>query len=171
MSSRKDLSSKLKIKILDRIKEKPVNTPVRELEKLFGLSRTTISRLKRDEVKLREDLCNAETGKTGKRKRKREGKDPDVEYTLNKWFALRSEQEVPLSGPMLKKKAGDFAVEMDHNDSTATDGWLSRWKVRHDIKFKKHHGEKASADIAKAEEWRVNQLPSSIQSGGCLQCR
>ena len=48
--------------------------------------------LKRDEIKLREDLCNLQTGKAGKRKRKREGKDPDVDDAFNKWFAVRSDQ-------------------------------------------------------------------------------
>ncbi len=162
MSSRKDLSLKDKIKILDRMKEKPENTPVRELEKFLGVPKSTIARLKREETKLREDLSDVQTGKAGKRKRKREGKNPDVDDALNKWFAVRSEQGVNLSGPMLKTKAEELAVKMGHNDFSATDGWLSRWKVRHNIKFKKHHGEKGSADVLKAEEWLSNQLPKLL---------
>jgi len=92
----------------------------------LGVPKSTIARLKRDEIKLCEDLCNLQTGKAGKRKRKREGKDPDVDDALNKWFAVRSEQGVNLSGPMLKKKAEEFAVKMGHDDFSATDGWLSR---------------------------------------------
>ena len=39
---------------------------------------------------------------------------------------------------------------------------LSRWKTRSGIKFKKAHSEKASADFASAEQWKL-RLPSLLQ--------
>jgi hypothetical protein len=44
------------------------------------------------------------------------------------------------------------------HDEVASDGWFSRWKVRHEIVFKKAHGEKSSADPTGAEECCSNRL-------------
>lgn len=41
---------------------------------------------------------------------------------------------------------------MGYNNVTAMDGWTTSWKMRHDIEFKKAHGEKGSADFAEADE-------------------
>ena len=51
-----------------------------------------------------------------------------------------------------------------YNDLTATDGWLSRWKARHNIKFKKAHGEKDSADKVGAEECKSTKIPILLQN-------
>lgn len=46
MSSQKDLSLNEKNNILNRIKEKPVNTPVCELEKCLSVAEAIIARFK-----------------------------------------------------------------------------------------------------------------------------
>lgn len=121
------------------------------------MPKSILARLKRDEIELCENWCNVQTGKAGKRKRRQEGKDPDVDDALNKWwYAVRSEQGVNLSGPMLKTRVEEFAVKIGHNDLSATDGWLSRWKVRHNMKFKKQNGEKGSVAFLKADKWLSN---------------
>ena len=63
---------------------------------------------------------------------------------------------------MLKSKSEEFAKKLGHIDFKATDGWLSRWKIRSGIKFKKAYGEKASADFASAEQWKL-RLSSLLQ--------
>ena len=45
----------------------------------------------------------------------------------------------------------------------ATDGWLSRWKARHQITFKRAHGEKGSADTEGADEWISTVLPQLLR--------
>jgi hypothetical protein len=50
-----------------------------------------------------------------------------------------------------------------HDDFKATDDWLSRWKCRHGIKFKKAHGEKDSADVVGAAEWKSKKIPELLQ--------
>ena len=42
---------------------------------------------------------------------------------------LRSEN-VPISGPMLKEKAIEFAKEMSVESFQASEGWLEKWKNR-----------------------------------------
>ena len=43
---------------------------------------------------------------------------------------------------MLKEKAEDLAKKLGNPSFVATEGWLSRWKARHQIKYKRAHGEK-----------------------------
>ena len=63
-----------------------------------------------------------------------------------------------LSRPILKK-AEDLAKKLGDTNFVATEGWLSRWKARHQIRYKRAHGEKGSADIKSAEEWTSTILP------------
>jgi hypothetical protein len=41
------------------------------------------------------------------RKRKRQGKDPEVEEAVNQRFSILTERGVRVSGPMLKSKSED----------------------------------------------------------------
>lgn len=159
---RNDLTLQQKIEVLNKIKEKPPNTPLREFEKFLNVSKSVISRLKKDEISLREKWNESQNANESTRKRKREGKDPDVDEALNKWFELTTGRGVNVSGPLLKKKAEELAEKMGHNEFVASDGWLSRWKVRHAIVFKKAHGEKGSADSTGAEEWCSSRLPQLL---------
>jgi len=67
-------------------------------------------------------------------------------YCLSEWFSLITSRGVRVSGPMLKCKAEELSQKIGNNQFIATDSWLSRWKNRHETKFKRVHGEKASAD-------------------------
>ena len=68
-----------------------------------------------------------------------------------------------LSGPILKEKAENLAKKLGHTNFVAIEGWLSRWKARHKIRYKWAHGEKGSADIKSAEEWTSTILPGLLE--------
>ena len=111
------------------------------MAEIFGVLKSTIGGLVRNESELRKQLLeeHAQLMKSS-RKRKRRGKDAEVEEALNQ---LLRAVLARISGPMLKVKAEEFARRLGSTDFIATDGWLSCWKARHDIKFKRAHGEKA----------------------------
>lgn len=132
---RKDLTLKNKIAILNKIKNHPSNTSLRQLAEIINVPKSTISRLLKDEKQLHDEWMLHEE-KPGTSKRKREGKDPDVEEALDQWFSVVTQRGVNISGPILKAKAEEFAKKLHHNDFKATSGWLSRWKTRRNIKFK-----------------------------------
>ena len=85
-----------------------------------------------------------------------------MEEALNQWLRAVLARSVRISGPMLKAKAEEFARRLGSTDFVATDGWLSHWKARHDIKFKRAHGEKTSVDNAGAENWVASVLPGLL---------
>jgi hypothetical protein len=57
----------------------------------------------------------------------------------------------------------ELAKKLGYNNFKATDGWLSQWKCRFGIRFKKTHGEKDSADAVNAEQWKSIKLPNLLQ--------
>ncbi|CAK9828167.1 Tigger transposable element-derived protein 4 [Anthophora retusa] len=160
---RKDLSLAEKIAILDKIKGHLPHTSHRRLSEITGVPKSTIARLISIQDKLREEwACNRKQGTF--QKRNRQGKDPDVENALNQWFSIVKERGICVSGSMLKNKAEDLAKKLGHYDFKATDGWLSRWKCRNNIKLKKEHGEENSVDIVNAVEWQSYRLPVLLQA-------
>ena len=64
---------------------------------------------------------------------------------------------------MLKEKTEYFSCKLGQSNFIATDGWLSRWKSRRQIKFKRAHGEKSGADVEGAEEWKSTVLPKLLR--------
>ena len=133
---RKDLTIAEKIVLLRRIKKQPPNTSHRQLAEITGVPRTTPARILQDRDKLEVEWSSHEETEQGNShsKRKRKGKDSDIEEALGKWFSVVTRRGVSVSGPMLKSKSEEFAKKLGHIDFKATDGWLSRRKTRSGIK-------------------------------------
>lgn len=162
---RRELSIAEKIVLLDQIQSMPSKLSARRLSEMTGVPKSTMARLVSQKDKLRE-LWTKRQDLGWTKKRKREGKDPDVEDALAKWFAMVSRDNVQVNGPMLKAKAVDLAQQLGHMDFKATDGWLSRWKSRHNIKLKKitYTGTKLNYNtsidgLLSPEQWTLIKLP------------
>ena len=139
-AKRRDLSLAEKVDFLDKIHLQPPGTSHRRLAEIFGIPK---GRLVCNESELRKQLLEEHAQRIkSSRKRKRSSKDAEVDEALNQWLRVVLARSVRISGPMLKSKAEEFARRLGSTDFVATDGWLSRWKARHDIKFKRAHGEK-----------------------------
>ena len=74
-----------------------------------------------------------------------------------KWYS-------PPPPPPPPEKAEDLVKRLGQTNFIATtEGWLSRRKARHQIRYKQAHGEKGSADIKSTEEWTSTILPGSLE--------
>ena len=80
-------------------------------------------------------------------KRMRQAAHPDVEEALSKWLCQARSKDIPLSGTILQAKAESLAKELGHADFKCSQGWLTRFKTRKDIKFKSITGEARSVNI------------------------
>ena len=89
----------------------------------------------------------------------RKGRDPDVDTALSDWFGTVTSRGQKLSGLLLKEKAEDLAKKLSNPSFVDTEGGLSRWKARLQIRYKRAHGEKGSADTQCAGEWISSVLP------------
>ena len=151
---RKDLSLSEKIRFLDLIKT-PGYSQTKAAKEL-SISTSQASRLCLKENAIRNEYANF--GNLS-RKRQRSGKDEDVDAALHLWFKEKVLQGARLDGAILKEKANEIGKEKGLENFVATHGWLGRWKKRHEIVFKKEHGEKAEADFQGANEWKNTVLP------------
>ena len=159
---RKDLSLAERISLLDRLKTYGPGTTQRELSTHTGVPKTTIARLLKQESVLRSQWAES-SGNGSSRKRRRDGKDPLVDQALTQWFDRVSEHGVPVNGPVLMGKAEELAAKLGRSEFKSTNGWFERWKNRHQIRYKKSHGEKRSADVASADAWKSDELPRLLE--------
>lgn len=157
-SKRKDLDLKTKLNILQCL-QSPGSTQA-SVAKEFRIARSTVSKLKKNENEIKKEASEGTVN--FERKRKRQGKEEDVEDALLLWFKQVNAQGARIPGPMLKQKAEAIAkakgVPFD-----ATEGWLCRWKTRNNITWKKEHGEKQAADIPGAEAWKKDFLKDLLR--------
>ena len=79
------------------------------------------------------------------------------------WFEKKLGQDARLSGPFLKQKAIALACAQG-SEFTLSDGWLSRWKARNNMGFKKEQGEKQDADLSLASDRKRGILPDILRS-------
>ena len=154
MAKRVDLPLAKKVALVREL-EVPGTTQV-SVAKKFGVSTSQVSRLQKKKGEL---VRQYEGGASASRKRQRGGTEDDVGKALFLWFQQKLSQGARLSGPLIKEKARELS-RTQGREFTPTDGWLSRWKVRNNIIFKKEQGEKADADVGAATTWKEDVLTS-----------
>ena len=142
VTKRKDLPLSEKVNLLKAL-EAPGVTQV-AIAKEFGVSTSQVSRLsksKDDILKTYEESPNKD------RRRQRDGKEKDVGEALYVWYKqiMVDEGARPL-GSMLKQKAIELAAT-DGRKFSPSDGWLSRWKNRYNIVYRRKQEEKESTDF------------------------
>ncbi|XP_063244145.1 tigger transposable element-derived protein 6-like [Bacillus rossius redtenbacheri] len=69
------------------------------------------------------------------------------------WFGQLRAQNLPVSGPMMLKKADELSLKLGIENFKCSNGWLDRFKVRHGISSRKIVGESASVDPQSVNEW------------------
>lgn len=109
-----------------------------EIARRHGCSQSQVSRIS----KQREDIQQRYmTNPNPDRKRQRFGKSAEVELALSAWYDHAKSHDIPISGSILQEKARMFAFQLNQLDFEPSNGWLSRWKIRHGVSLKKAHGE------------------------------
>ena len=159
VKTRKSYSLAEKVKILNKIEKFKPRPTVKQMSEILNIPRSTIASLLKNENHLREEAKSISLTI----KKKRHGKNPEIERALRMWFKIVVKRGISISGPLLKEKADNFARELNHLDFKATDGWLSRWKKREGIKYKRAHGEKGSANTELAANWISNEIPKLLE--------
>ena len=157
-NKRKSLSLAERVDVVKRLEAQESQSSV---AKCFGVHPSAISRITKNKQQILTDWQN---NNNPDRKRKRTGKEDDVEEALLRWFSQARSRQVPVSGPLLMEKANSLAEGLGVMEFKATVGWLERWKERNGIKFKKQHGEKQDADDWGAERWVTEILPGILQA-------
>uniref|UniRef100_A0A0A9VYT7 Tigger transposable element-derived protein 4 n=1 Tax=Lygus hesperus TaxID=30085 RepID=A0A0A9VYT7_LYGHE len=132
---RRDLSLSDKRDVLVKFDALPKMSQTKAAIEL-GVSQPLLSKILKDRETIeRAALENADLA----RKRKRTGKDAQVENALKEWFTQVREKDARLSGPIMREKAEQLAQKLGKEDFKATTGWFVRWRKRENIVHRKPH--------------------------------
>ena len=158
--SNKNLPLHEKVDLLNRIKELPPGTTNVKICQMFGIPKSTLSRIIKSEEKIRENFRYCKYFK-----RYMPCKDPDVDEMLKDWFYAARAKGMVINKSILRDKADELAHKLGRTEFCATHGWLSRWQVRHNVSFKKGH-ENLCMGVPSVKDWFAKVLPELMNEFG-----
>ncbi|GFY06633.1 tigger transposable element-derived protein 4 [Trichonephila clavipes] len=126
-----------------------------DVSKAFEIPLSSLSTI----LKNKEKIFCASSSRV--RKRVSKGNFPRLEQCLVSWMRQCRGLSIPVGGSLLKEKAKAFAKELGIEFS-ASEGWLTNFKKRNGIVFKKMCGESSSVDINVCSK-RQNSLSDIIK--------
>ena len=124
------LSIESKLTVLDSVAK---GVGYSELCEKFGIGKSTITTLKRNEAKIHEFISSLESKSiSGSQKVMRLAKDEELDRALYLWFAQKRGIGMPISGMILCEKAKQFNEQLHAQEATApsftaSSGWLWRF--------------------------------------------
>jgi hypothetical protein len=112
----------------------------------------------KDEIRQQIEKC----GNTHKkRKTGKESTFVELETVLFTWYQQARASNIPIDGTTLREKAKIIAAQLSIDNFSASIGWVSRFKDRHGLVFKKLAGESAEESVESTDAW-LESLPFSL---------
>lgn len=149
-----------RLKIIEEVEKCPGEKRV-DIAKRLGLPPSTLNTIVGNKDELRQQ-ANKFGSVSKKRKTARESKFKELEDVLFKWYQQMRASNVPLDGSLVKEKAKQIALRLGIEDFAASNGWISRFKDRHGLVYKKISGECAAVNEDVTKSWLEN-LPKLIE--------
>ncbi|XP_076230936.1 cag [Calliopsis andreniformis] len=123
-----------KLEALSRIDK---GEPLRRVAIDLGVGVSTVSDWKKNREEI-EDFCAKMLSRDclGNRGTTKKAKNVILDDALYVWYIEKRENGVPISGPILRKKALTLNKKLGGDPTfSASVGWLGRWKARHGIRL------------------------------------
>ncbi|OAF71879.1 hypothetical protein A3Q56_00347 [Intoshia linei] len=109
------------------------------------------------------ERVNSLTPKALKSIKIRTVKNDKLEKAVLIFFDNSRQNNIPISGCLMKQKGLLYAKIMGIINYSASDGWLTKFKRRNSISFKQICGERKSVNMDLVNDWKQNVLNSIIQ--------
>lgn len=122
-------------------------------DKLTALAATTLKKpgLKRPTVtgilSKRDKWLNISDSAASSKVKHRGPKHANLEAALIEWFGQLRVKNALITDSLVTEKAKALAEKLDITDFQFSDGWLWKFKQRHNIKLQRPHGESGAADL------------------------
>ena len=142
-----------KIKICELAAAK---TPYSTIAKKFGIGRSTIVDIRKQEQALRDFQRKAVEMNLPEARSMKTGDFEDLDEALYLWFKQKREQNMDVSGDLLMEQAKIFYEKMYPGNECLLNfshGFLWRFCQRHKLRHLVQHGEKLSANKPVAEDY------------------
>lgn len=149
-----------RLRIIEEVEKNPTEKRI-DIAKRLGLPPSTLNCImaKKIEIRQQADKCGtaAKKRKTGK-----ESTYSELENVLFSWYQQARASGIPIDGTILKEKSLKIAETMGIENFSASNGWISRFKQRHGLVFKKLAGESAAVDTNATDLW-FQRLPELLE--------
>ncbi|KAH7952555.1 hypothetical protein HPB52_024009 [Rhipicephalus sanguineus] len=133
-----------------------------DIARKYGIKPNTLSNFIKNKRSIMDAFANDKFKMS--RKRMRTGAHPELEKALLIWITEARNNKLPLSGEVVAAKALSLASMLEINDFASSDGWLTRFKQRHDLVFKSVCGEKASVNQETCAAWKKEKLHTKAEA-------
>src|SRR5215510_14337326 len=149
-----------RLKIIEEVEKNPGEKRVDIAERL-GLSASTLNSIfaKKNEIREQIQKCG---NACKKRKTGRESTFAELETVLFTWYQQARASNIPIDGTILREKAKTIAAQLNVDNFSASNGWVSRFKDSHGLVFKKLAGESAEVCVKSTDAW-LESLPSLLE--------
>ena len=159
---RNDLSLKMKYEVIKSYEREPT-IGSRKLAETFKCGRTQIQTIVKNKETIKAMYeSNASDKLSQYRKRTRNSEYADINEALYKWYQLATSRNIFPDGKILMEKATDIANKLGVDTFKASNGWLTRWKQRHNIKQRTVSGESGDVSSETVESW-LERVPSIVE--------
>ncbi|XP_066260445.1 tigger transposable element-derived protein 3-like [Euwallacea similis] len=135
------ITLKEKIELIN-IAEKD-NLSVRKLAEKFKIGKSQAAEILQKKEKFRKMWQSGDS--LGQKLNRLKNVTQKIDKECLDWFSRIRSQNVPISGPLIKAKPKEIACKLKYEQFSAPNGWLDKWRKRHNISFKSISGE--SADV------------------------
>ena len=152
------LTLKDKIQILEWYDK--YKSSVRNLATKFQIGKTQAANIIKNKAEILKKWESS--GNTGEKKSFLKTDGLKIDTLAYDWFTKARNKNIPLSGPLVKSKAKEIAESLGITSFKASEGWLHKFRIRHNIAFKCISGESASVSEETVLEFS-NKLPSLIR--------
>jgi hypothetical protein len=160
MSLRHDLTLQKKIELINDHKNGNGLTQ-RALSTKYNISLGSVSNILKRKAEYFNDY---ETNQNQNVKRKlTDMNSQKLDEQVYEWFVQQRSKKIPISGPILQEKARQIAESLGDNLGSfkASNGWLEKFRTRHNISFRVINGESSSVDITTVDDW-IQRIPKII---------
>ena len=131
-----------------------------DIAKRLGLPASTLnSTFAKDEIHEQIEKCG---NACKKRKTGKESTFAELETVRFTWYQQARVSNIPIDGTTLREKAEIIAAQLNIDNFSASNGWVSRFKDQHGLVFKTLAGENAEVSVDSTDAW-LESLPSLLE--------
>ena len=152
---RKVLTLEDRVKVVDRLTS---GQSARAIAASLGVGKTQIQAIGKEKEEIKRRWKDGDNGDR-KYSKARKCVYQDIDDAVWAWFCEARSRNIPLSGPLIQEKATILALTLDHDEFQVSNGWLVRWKTRHNVRCAILNGESGDVPQDAVADW-TQRLPA-----------